>query len=92
MKDIKNFINEANDPIESQIDLWLGPCKTQDDYQRFLKRISFALYKAAQRKTTAKVSKTMPEFGKAANQFAIAVNSIRFDLDEVLKNDKIWRE
>ena len=96
MKSLKESINinEGAGELETAIKLAFAGCFTQVDYQNRLKELMSALRNAAEgrvkfgKKNAAKT----PEFYKYALQFSMAVNSMDFDVNEILNNDKIWRE
>lgn len=96
MKSLKESIsiNEAAKELETAIDLAFSECSTQADYQNKLREVMSSLRKAAAGKVKfgKKNASKNPEFYKYALQFSMAINSMDFDVNEILDNDKIWRE
>ena len=96
MKSLKESINinEAASNLETAIDLAFSGCFTQVDYQNKLRELMSSLRKVAEGKVKfgKKNAAKTPEFYKYALQFSMAVNSMDFDVNEILNNDKIWRE
>lgn len=96
MKSLKESINinEGATELETAIKLAFAGCFTQVDYQNRLKELMSALRKAAEGRVKfgKKNAEKTPEFYKYALQFSMAVNSMDFDVREILDNDKIWRE
>lgn len=96
MKSLKESINinEAASELEAAINIAFAGCFTQVDYQNKLKELMSALRKAAEGKVKfgKKNAVKTPEFYKYALQFNMAVNSMDFEVREILDNDKIWRE
>ena len=96
MKSLKDSINinEASSKLEETIMLAFAPCKTQVDYQNKIKELMSALRNMAAGKVKwgKKNASNYPEFYKHALQLSMAINSMDFDVNEILNNDKIWRE
>lgn len=93
MKSLQETINEAissKDLTGIFVELFES-CNSQEDYKSALNTIGFALYKAKDVNFKSK-KKQGDDASKFANQLSIAINSIKFEIDEVIKNDKIWRE
>ena len=93
MKTLTDSINEAltSKDLTNAFTELFSICNNQEDYKEALNSIAFALYKA--KDANAKSKKRQGDDAvKFANQLSIAVNSIRLEIDEVIKNNKIWRE
>lgn len=93
MKTLQETINEAisSKDLTSVFTELFESCNNQEDYKNALNAVAFALYKAKDVNFKLK-KKQGDDASKFANQLSMAINSIKFEIDEVIKNDKIWRE
>lgn len=92
----ESIINEkfrSNSSYVGVIERFFEACENNDDCKAALKSLAFALDKAAKYylKINKKEDKNSPEY-KSSYNLHQAIGSINFEINEVIENDKYWRE